>query len=139
MPEDAGAVEFERLERAWADAVMRHDRSALEQLLAPEYALIVSAAPARPVPRATWLEQALGPYRVCRYTIEGLAARSVTDDVVAVSLVLTTDASVGGVDRSMTFFIVDVWRRADTAWQVVQRYSALPETASASTRAVTGE
>jgi hypothetical protein len=85
------------------------------------------------------LEQALGPYRVRRYMIESLAALPVTEEVVAVSLMLATEASVGGVDRSMTFLIVDIWRRAGMAWQVVQRYSALPEAASASARAVTGE
>ena len=83
--------------------------------------------------------RAVGPYRVRGYTIDGLAARPVTDSVVAVSLVLATDASVGGVNRSMTFFIVDLWRQAGGTWQVVQRYSAFPEAGSASARAVTGE
>ena len=55
------AEEFARLEREWADAVVRQDRAALEALLAPNYTPVVSAAPDRPVPRATWLEQAVGP------------------------------------------------------------------------------
>jgi hypothetical protein len=130
-------AEFERLERDWAEAVIRQDRVALERLLAPDYALIVSAAPERTVPRATWLDQAVGPYRVRAHSTAGLTARPVADGVVVVSLVLALDASVGGVDRSLTFFVVDLWRRADAAWQVVARYSARPEEASASSRAVT--
>jgi hypothetical protein len=42
---DTQATDFERLERAWADAVLQQDRIALERLLAPEYTLVVSAAP----------------------------------------------------------------------------------------------
>jgi hypothetical protein len=136
---DRGRAEFERLERLWADAVVQQDRVALEHILAPEYELIISAAPERPVPRATWIEQATGPYRVRGYTITNLVIRLVTDDVAAVSLTLTTEASVGGVDRSVTFFIVDLWQRTGGVWRVVQRYSALPEASSASSRAVTGE
>ena len=133
------AAEFAQLERAWADAVVRQDRAVLEGLLAPDYALVVSAAPDRPVRRATWLEQAVGPYRMRSYQIDALMARPVADGLVAVNLLLTIEASVSGVDRSVTFFIVDVWRRAENGWQVVLRYSSRPEDASASSRAVTGE
>ena len=54
------------------------------------------------------------------------------------ALLLAVEASVGGVDRSTTFFIVDLWRRAPAGWRVVARYSSRPEEASASSRAVTG-
>lgn len=133
------AAELARLEREWVDAVMRQDGAALDRLLAADYALIVSTAPDRVVPRATWLDQALGPYRVRSAQIDGLAVRQVAADVATVSLLLTLEASVGGVDRSTTHFIVDVWRRVAIGWQVVSRYSARPEEASASSRAVTGE
>jgi ketosteroid isomerase-like protein len=130
---------FVRLEREWADAVIRQDRDALERLLAADFALVVSAAPERAVPRAMWLDQALGPYRVRSAQVSGVAVRQVAADLASVSLLLAMEASVGGVDRSTTFFVVDIWRRASAGWQVVARYSSRPEEASASSRAVTGE
>jgi hypothetical protein len=133
------AAELARLEREWVGAVMRQDGATLDRLLAADYALIVSTAPDRVVPRAMWLDQALGPYRVRSAQIDGLAVRQVAADVASVSLLLTLEASVGGVDRNTTHFIVDVWRRAAIGWQVVSRYSARPEEASVSSRAVTGE
>jgi hypothetical protein len=133
------AAEFAQLEGAWADAVIRQDPIALEALLASDYALVVSAAPDRVVSRATWLEQALGQYRVRSAQISGLAVRPASDDVANVSLLLALEASVGNVSRSTTFFIVDVWRQSPRGWQVVTRYSSRPEEVSASSRAVTGE
>ena len=99
------APDFGRLEREWVDAVIQQDRTMLERLLAADYVLVVSAAPDRAVPRATWLDQALGPYRVRSAQIDGLAVRQVAADVATVSLLLTLEASVGGVDRSTTHFI----------------------------------
>jgi len=132
-------VDFAQMEREWVDAVIRQDRSTLVRLLAADFTLVVSSAPDRAVPRATWLVQALGPYRVRSAKVDGLTVRQVVADLASVSLLLTLEASVGGVDRSTTFFIVDIWRRADTGWQVVTRYSSRPEEASASSRAVSGE
>lgn len=131
--------EFARLEREWADAAIRQDRATLERLVAPDFALVVSAAPERTVQRAMWLDQALGPYRVRSAQVSGLAVRQVADGHAAVSFLLSMEASVGGVERSSTFFIVDLWRRAEAGWQAVVRYSSRPEEASASSRAVTGE
>lgn len=131
-------AEFARLERVWADAVIAQDRATLEHMLAPEYCLVVSAAPDRPVPRASWLDQAVGPYRVRRAATHALAARQVGEGVVAVSLLLEMEASVGDIDRSMTLFIVDVWRRDADGWRVVVRPSSLPEAGAQSNRAVTG-
>ena len=69
--DDALTAEFEALEHAWADAVMRQDRAALERFLAPDYALVVSAAPDQPVARDAWLAQAVGPYRTSTSALSG--------------------------------------------------------------------
>ena len=138
-PDDAVTAEFEALERAWAEALVRQDRAALEQFLAPDYALVVSAAPDQPVARDTWLAQALGPYRLEHFRITQLHARLLADGLVAVSLLFEQRATVGGIDRTGVFFLTDIWRRGGSRWEVVARYSARPEPASVSSRAVTGE
>lgn len=51
----AVAGEIARLEHRWATALVLQDTAVLQQMLAPEYALIVSASPERPIVRATWL------------------------------------------------------------------------------------
>jgi hypothetical protein len=128
---------FKRLERAWSDVIIAQDRAALERILAPEYCLVVSAAPDRPVPRATWLDGATGYYRMRRSDNAAVAAHPISEDVV-VNCLLETKVTVSGVDRSGTFFIVDVWRRDADGWRVVVRPSALPEASTPSSRAATG-
>ena len=137
--DEALRTEFEALERSWADALVRQDRVALEQFLAPDYALVVSAAPEQPVARDAWLAQALGPYRIEHFRILQLHARLLADGLVAVSLLFEQQANVGGIDRSGVFFLIDVWRRGGSRWEVIARYSARPEPASVSSRAVAGE
>ncbi len=117
-PDDAVTAEFEALERAWAEAVVRQDRAALDQILAPDYALVVSAAPQQPVARDAWLAQALGPYRLEHFRIQQLHARLLADGMVAVSLLFEQRANVGGIDRSGVFFLMDIWRRGGSRWDV---------------------
>lgn len=130
-------LQLEAQERAWADALVRRDSAALERLLAPEYVLIVSAAPERPVSRSTWLAQALGPYVIRSFRFERPYVRA-QGNVVVVSGHATQEASVNGADRSGTFFLTDVWTWREGRWQVLTRYSSHPEGSSASSRAVTG-
>jgi Domain of unknown function (DUF4440) len=139
MRDDALTAEFEALEHAWAEALVRQDRVALELFLAPDYALVVSAAPDRPVARDAWLAQAVGSYRIEHFRIERLRARLLADGLVAVSLLFEQRANVAGVDRSGVFFLTDIWRRGTARWEVVARYSAPPEPASVSSQTVTGE
>ena len=142
-PADAALdAEFAALERAWMDALVRHadpankaaaeTGSALESFLAPEYALIVSAQPTRPIGRADWLTSA-GRYVIHEFRQRDVVARRIGDTVVA-SLVHWQRASVGaaGVDRSGEFFLVDVWRKIDGRWKVASRYSGKVEEARGS-------
>jgi hypothetical protein len=139
MRDDALTAEFEALEHAWAEALVRRDRAALELFVAPDYVLIISTAPDQLVARDAWLAQAVGSYRIEHFRIERLHARLLADGLVAVSLLFEQRASVAGVDRSGVFFLTDIWRRGTARWEVVARYSARPEPESASSQAVTGE
>jgi hypothetical protein len=123
------------LEIRWMAAWRERDQATLEAMLAAEFALIVSAQPEVRIDRAAWLAQALGPY-VCRsLDFRGAQVRSIGEFAVF-SAIARQDASVGGVDRSGEFFVTDVWQHRSNGWQVVARYSSLPEPPGSSSRAV---
>jgi len=130
----AVAGEIARLEHRWATALVQQDTAVLQQMLAPEYALIVSASPERPMMRATWLAT-LPEYHTRALAISGLTVR-VLGDVAIASFVGDLTARVRGAERRGRYFLTDVWRQQGRAWQVIARYSSRPEEASASTRAL---
>lgn len=123
------------LQNQWMQAWVDQDRNTIEKILAPEYQLIVSSMPDRPVTREQWIGM------LPRYTAEGfkyekMAVRIFGDTAVVSSLLTPTNAKVDGVDRSFTFFITDLWKKRDGGWQVVGRYSSMPEESTASSRAL---
>jgi len=125
-----------RLQDEWMQAWMARDAARLEQLLAPDFALIVSAQPGRRIERPQWLAAALGDYRAGSFDYRDMQVR-LLDGFAAVSSVARQQAAIAGVDRSGEFFLVDLWRRAaDGRWQVFARYSSHPEAAGASAAAV---
>ena len=120
----------------WMQAWRAGDRATLERLLDPEFALVVSARPADRIDRAAWLHTALGGYACESFRYDAMQVRDL-GDVVVVSSLATQRATAFGVDRSGTFFLTDVWRRApDGAWRVVARHSSHPEPATASAGAL---
>ena len=136
VPADSleAARQIERLEHQWATALVKQDTAVLQRLLAPEYALIVSASPQRPVSRAAWLAT-LPHYLTRSLAISGLTVR-VLGDVAIASFVADLVARARGAERRGKYFLTDVWRYQDGAWRVAARYSSRPEEASASTRAL---
>ena len=123
------------LESRWMAAWRERDRAMLESILAPDFALIVSAQPENQIDREAWLSQALGPY-VCRsLEFRGALVRNISD-LAVFSAIAKQDASVGGVDRSGEFFVTDVWRQTRDGWNVVARYSSQPEPPGDSSRAI---
>ncbi|HWO90077.1 MAG TPA: nuclear transport factor 2 family protein [Gemmatimonadales bacterium] len=123
-----------RLEQDWAQALIAQDSVRLQQLLAPEFALLLSAAPTQPLWRSAWFAT-LPSYRTRRLDISGATVR-VFGDIAVASFHAAIEATVRGADRSGTLFITDIWHRRGPTWQVVARYSSLPEPPSAGTRAV---
>jgi ketosteroid isomerase-like protein len=128
------AAEIGRLEQRWATALVQQDTTVLQRLLAPEYALVVSAAPQRPVMRAVWLAT-LSEYQTKSLTITGLTVR-VLGDLALASFIGDLAARVRGVERRGKYFLTDIWQRQNGAWRVIARYSSRPEEASKSTRAL---
>ena len=128
------ATEIARLEQQWATALVQQDTAVLHRLLAPEYALVLSASPQRPVMREAWLAT-LPEYQTRSLTIGGLTVR-VLGDLALASFIGDLSARVRGTERRGKYFITDVWRRQNGTWRVSTRYSSRPEEASSSTRAL---
>lgn len=127
-------ADFTERENGFARAYRDKDIAQLERILAPEYALTVSARPDDPIPRAEWLAM-IPHYNVRRFDIRGVQVRCLKEtargecELAAVSSINTQEADVGGEDRSGEFFIVDIWAYRDGAWMVSARYSGRTEAA----------
>jgi ketosteroid isomerase-like protein len=120
----------------WMEAWRIGDRATLERLLAPEFALVVSAHPTAHVDRAMWLKTALNGYSCESFRYDKMQVRDF-GDLVVVSSLATQRATALGKDRSGTFFLTDVWRPGlDGEWQVIARYSSHPEPSTASADAL---
>ncbi len=118
--------QIQKLQNEWMQAWVREDRATLERILAPEYKLIVSSMPDRPVSREQWLAL-IGRYTAEAVNYDKMVVRLLGDTAVVSSLLNVEGAKVDGLDRSGTFFVTDVWQRRDGGWQVVSRYSSMPE------------
>jgi ketosteroid isomerase-like protein len=124
------------LQDRWMQAWRERDRETLEQLLAPDFALVVSARPSQSVPRAAWLPAALSGYSCDAFEYRDMQMRDFGDFVV-VSSIGVQRATAFGVDRSGEFFLTDLWRpRTDGTWQVFARYSSHPEPQTLSANAL---
>jgi hypothetical protein len=112
----------ERWMRAWQD----QKRNALEQLLAPDFALVVSTAPHYRFSRENWIDLAMGSYECTRFAYEHVQFHRISSDIVVMSAIADQDAQLGLEDRSGRFFVTDVWKRVGHGWKVCARYSAPP-------------
>lgn len=123
----------------WMQAWMDQDRTTLDAFLGPDFALIVSTVPTKPLERSDWLETAVTDYVCTRFAYEGIHCRRVSANVVAMSAIADFDATMSGIDRSGRYFVTDLWRRtAGSAqeWQICVRYSSRPGEPDASVRAL---
>lgn len=123
----------------WMQAWVAGDRDTLEQSLAPDFALVVSATPARRLDRASWLATATTRYTATEFRYRDVQVRDLGDGLAVMSSIAEFTAEVDGVPRHGPLFTVDVWRQgADGRWQVCARYTAHPEPPGASAAAVQG-
>lgn len=99
----------------------------LEDSLAPDYALIVSAMPERRMDRALWLATC-DTYRCTSFRYRDVQVRELSPGMAVMSSIAEQQAAMNGVDRSGAFFLTDVWRlEPDGQWRVCARYSSHPE------------
>ncbi|MBV9527310.1 nuclear transport factor 2 family protein [Sphingomonas sp.] len=134
---DLAAI-IEARSTAWMAAWVGQDRAVLEDSLAPDFALIVSAMPERRMERALWLATC-DRYVCSRFAYRGVQVRELAPGLAVMSAIGDQQARMGDVDRSGAFFLTDVWRlEPDGAWRVCARYSAHPEPAGASSDGLAG-
>jgi len=120
--------------QAW----LAQDRATLEDCLAPDYALIVSAMPGQRVDRALWLETC-DRYICTAFRYRDVQVRGLGGGIAIMSSIADQQARIGDVDRSGCFFLTDVWRlEADGQWRIAVRYSSHPEAAGTSSAALNG-
>lgn len=127
---------LKELSKAWMQAWKDRDRATLERVLADDFALVISTSPDKPVDRASWLAMAFDGYVCEAFEYRNQQVRLLGGTTAIVASLYSQKASVNGQDRSGEFFLTDVWQWRDGRWQVVARYSAKPESASASAGAV---
>ena len=114
---------FTRLERDWMRAVQEKDQTALEAMLAPEFALRTSDDPEDMQPRAEWVQHVLTDRGVHSFSQRAMAIRAFMG-VAVVSFVLTEQISVEGKNRSNDYFVIDLWEARHDKWKVCARYLA---------------
>ena len=108
----------------------------LEELLAPDFALIVSATSTQRLDRASWLATACSRYTCSEFRYRDVQVRDL-GAVAVMSSIADFTAEIDGMPRNGPMFLTDVWRRGDDGrWQVCARYSSHPEPGGESGSAV---
>ena len=105
---------FQERETALAEAIRAGDKSALAKLLSEDFELRAGARAGRPVPRDDYVSD------VMRSRDGGgdIAAMAV-HDLGETAIVSFTQGNRGGA-----LFVVDVWRKGGSDWQLAIRYAS---------------
>jgi hypothetical protein len=120
----------------WMQAWVEQDRAVLEDCLASDFALIVSAMPEQLFERDRWLATC-EVYRCSSFAYRNVQVRELAPGLTIMSSIADQLADLDGADRSGSFFLADVWRlEGDGKWRVCARYSSHPEPAGLSSNAL---
>lgn len=121
----------------WMQAWVERDAAILDQSLAPDFVLIVSATPTLQFDRASWLRSACTRYLATEFKYRDVQVREVGPGLAVMSSIAEFRAEIDGVPRNGPLFIVDVWRADEGRWRVCARYSSTQELGVSSAAAVT--
>ena len=102
-------------------AVLQRDEALAQQVLHPDYALVLVHPTPAVMPRERWLA-VLPDYLVSSWTVSEQTI-DVDGDTAAVLQRVDMQATVLDQDRSGPFIISDIWRRGADGWQVWRRHS----------------
>jgi ketosteroid isomerase-like protein len=119
--QDANAAELVALTNAWTNAINSKDRSKLDELMAPDYALYGWNGELL-APRAEWMDNLFNHLKISAFTTEELAPR-VYGDFAIVTSVGVWAGTVDGDPFNYNVILVDTWRKMGGRWQVVARNS----------------
>lgn len=109
-------VLFSDLEQQLLNAKLKHDKAALTKLLADDFEVRRSSAPASPVPREEWLESETPEFPVSEFHLSDMAVHLYNENTAVASFIHRA-----GTGR---FFVVDVWNKDRAAWKLAVRYTA---------------
>jgi Domain of unknown function (DUF4440) len=113
--------------------VQDRDQQLAEQVLHPDYALVLVHPEPSQVSRERWLAT-LPDYVVHSWQVEQQTVH-VQDGCAAVLQRVALEATVPGVDRSGLFVLSDIWLRGDDGWRVWRRHSSPLSAGAMPTRA----
>ena len=105
-------AEFSQHERALAEALHNADRATSDHMLMADFELRDSAMPNQPTPRAQWLASAHPDTAAEQMAVHDYG------DVAVVSFVNRADKPASAA------FVVDVWHKQGTDWQLAVRYQS---------------
>ncbi len=113
------------LEQTWADAVRHHDFATCDRLMSAGYFFVDGQnRRLRIASKTAWL-QIIRTYDVTEFSFDDARVR-VYGDTAVVTIVATERARVAAEDRTIQYFITDIWRRENGAWKLAERHSSRP-------------
>ena len=108
------AAEVRRLEESWTTAFNNRDTAFMDQVMAPEYALLSSGrmTGANITRREDWMRVWLGPKRV-------------PYEAKIIDVVVAGDTAVATLEARWTrdSYLTDTWARRNGRWQLMFRHS----------------
>jgi ketosteroid isomerase-like protein len=121
--QDSKSAELVALTNDWMEAINKKDRSKLEALMAPDYALYGWNGELW-APRSVWLDNLYHHIEIQHYEHRDIAAY-VYGDFANVTSIADWRGSMNGKPFNEVDLVVDTWRQTKTngKWQVVSRTS----------------
>jgi ketosteroid isomerase-like protein len=119
-------TELVSLTNQWTDAILAKDRSKLDTLMAPDFALHGWDGSWH-VERALWLENLFQSIDIAEYRHSEIVPH-VYGDVAAITSKYYWRGARGRDEKKPYEehgYVVDVWRRANGRWQVVSRITII--------------
>jgi len=113
---------FSELETEWHQAVQQKDSAVLDRLLGEDFQEWKPSI-AGPVPREEWQQRAFAQ-ELRSFQLRRVAVRSLNEETVVVSFVLSESVQSGGKLEEQDSFIVDLWAKIDGRWVCTDRYAS---------------
>jgi len=108
--------------REFQRCVLERDGAVAEQVLDPDFGLVLVHPEPVVMPRSRWL-QVLTEYVVHEWTVEEQRLDVDPDGTAALLQRVHVQATVLGEDRSGPFVISDFWRLREGTWRIWRRHS----------------
>lgn len=112
---------FSRLEYKLSEAVKQRDSKTIDNLLDRHFEMRVGAMPGNPIPRATWIRQALAEPKLAS-SFEQMAVHAYAK--LAIVSFLWTVKPQGQTGAPRPIYVVDTWRQVQGDWKLAVRYAA---------------